>query len=348
MDTIMKNFWKPVLFKDSSGEDRRVGFELEFGNLTVRETAEALQSSIGGNIKEKNPFYFTIINSSVGNLKIERDAELLKSVKHRDALSKINVDFNSDSLVREIEQGVDSLCRFLIPCEIVTEPLRFWKFPRLNEIVKVLDFLKAKGTQESIFYAFGMHINPSVPDLNSETLVAYMQSFLLLTDWIIENSGVDFSRRFFTNFIDPFPDSYVEKVLNTKYEPDVQTFIDDYLAFNPTRNRALDMLPVLCEIDNDRVLAGIKKDERTLVSSRPAFHYRLPDCRLGDKKWSVADEWNRWWYVEAIASDNRLRAELIHLWKEITKEFLMIRKNRWIHTVENFLNHNLSPPDQHP
>jgi hypothetical protein len=104
----------------------------------------------------------------------------------------------------------------------------------------------------------------------------------------------------------------------------------------------------LCEIDNDRVLAGIKKDERTLVSSRPAFHYRLPDCRLGDKKWSVADEWNRWWYVEAIASDNRLRAELIHLWKEITKEFLMIRKNRWIHTVENFLNHNLSPPDQHP
>jgi hypothetical protein len=229
----------------------------------------------------------------------------------------------------------------------VTEPLSFWKFPRLNEIVKVLDSLKAKGTQESIFYAFGMHINPSIPDLDSKTLVAYTQSFLLLTDWIIEDSRVDFSRRFFTNFIDPFPDSYVEQVLNTKYEPDVQKFIDDYLAFNPTRNRALDMLPVLCEIDNDRVLAGIKKDERTLVSSRPAFHYRLPDCRLGDKKWSIADEWNRWWYVEAIASDDRLRAELIHLWKEITKEFLMIRKNRWIDAVKNFLNHNLTPPDQH-
>ncbi|MFO7554737.1 MAG: amidoligase family protein [Desulfobacterales bacterium] len=344
----MKNYWEPVLFKNSTGKPRRVGFELEFGNLTVRETAEALQNSMGGNIQENNPFYFKIINSSVGNLKIERDAELLKSVKYRDALIKMNVDFDPDTIVREIEQGIDRLCSFLIPCEIVTEPLNFREFPKLNEIVNVLNLLKAKGTQDSIFYAFGLHMNPSVPDLDKKTLVAYTQAFLLLTDWIIEDSEIDFSRRFFTNFIDPFPDSYVEKVLDTEYEPAVETFIDDYLDFNPTRNRALDMLPVLCEIDNDRVLAGVQKDERSLVNSRPAFHYRLPDCRVGDKKWSVADEWNRWWYVECIASDNGLRAELIHLWNGNTQEFLMIRKNKWIDTVKKFLNHNIKTPDHRP
>ncbi|MGD8749728.1 MAG: amidoligase family protein, partial [Balneolaceae bacterium] len=132
MDNTMKNYWKPAIIKNSAGEHRKVGFEFEFGNLTVRETAEALQNSIGGNIQENNPFYFKITNSSIGNLKIERDAELLKSVKYRKALSKINVDFNPDTLIRDIEQGIDSLSSFLIPCEIVTEPLTFKEFPKLN------------------------------------------------------------------------------------------------------------------------------------------------------------------------------------------------------------------------
>lgn len=344
----MKNYWEPVRFKNSAGEPRRVGFELEFGNLTVRETAEALQNSMSGTIQEDNPFCFKLMNSSAGKLKIERDAELLKSVKYRDALIKMNVDFDPDTLVREIEQGIDRLCSFLIPCEIVTEPLTFREFPMLDEMVRVLNFLDAKGTQDSVFYAFGLHMNPSVPDLDKKTLVAYTQSFLLLTDWIIEDSGIDFSRRFFTNFIDPFPDAYIEKVLDNRYDPEVVTFIDDYLEFNPTRNRALDMLPVLCEIDNDRVLAGVQKDERSLVNRRPAFHYRLPDCRVGDKKWSVADEWNRWWYVEGIASDDGLRTELIQLWNENAKEFLWVRKNKWIDTVKNFLNRKLKTPVTRP
>jgi len=345
MDTAKKNYWKPALFKNSTGEQRRVGFELEFGNLTVRETAKALQNSIGGNIQENNPFYFEIINSSVGKLKIERDAELLKSVKYRELLSKTNVDFNLDTLVREIEQGVDSLSSFLIPCEIVTEPLTFREFPRINDMVKVLNSLKAKGTQDSIFYAFGLHMNPSVPDLNIKTLVTYMQSFLLLTDWIIEDARIDFSRRFFTSFIDPFPNSYVEKVLDPNYDSTVETFIDDYLEFNPSRNRALDLLPVLCEIDMERVLAGVKTEERSLVNGRPAFHYRLPDCRLGDDKWSIADEWNRWWYVETISSDNNLRAKLMDLWDKNKKQFFMTRKKQWIDTVKDFLNRHISMPD---
>lgn len=341
----MKNYWKPVILKNAAGEHRRVGFEFEFGNLTVRETAEALQNSMGGTIQEDNPFYFKIIDSSIGKLKIERDAELLKSVKYREVFSKINVDFNPDALVREIEQGIDNISSFLIPCEIVTEPLTFKEFPKLDEIVKILNSLKAKGTRDSIFYAFGLHINPSVPDLDIKTLVTFMQSFLLLTDWIIDDSKIDFSRRFFTSFIDPFPNSYIERVLDPKYDSTVETFIDDYLEFNPSRNRALDLLPVLCEIDKDRVLAGVKTEDRSLVRGRPAFHYRLPDCRLGDMEWSIADEWNRWWYVETIASDNKLRANLFELWDKNKKRFFMTRKKQWIDTVKDFLNRHITTPD---
>jgi hypothetical protein len=341
----MKNFWKPVKLKNSAGENRKVGFEFEFGNLTVRETAEALQNRLGGDIQEKNPFYFKVINSPIGDLKIERDADLLKSVKHRETLSKINVDFDPDTLIQEIEQGIDSLSSFLIPCEIVTKPLSFKEFPKLHEIVKILNSLRAKGTQDSIFYAFGLHMNSSVPDLDIKTLVTFMQSFLLLIDWIIDDSKIDFSRRFFTSFIDPFPDSYVEKILDPEYDSTVETFINDYLEFNPSRNRALDLLPVLYEIDKDRVLAGVIPEERSLVNGRPAFHYRLPDCRLGDMEWSVADEWNRWWYVETIASDNELRTNLIELWDENKKRFFMTRKEHWIDAVKDFLNRHITTPD---
>ena len=50
-------------------------------------------------------------------------------------------------------------------------------------------------------------------------------------------------------------------------------------------------------------------DER--VKARPTFHYRLPDCRVNEPGWSVADAWNRWVYVESLAADTDLLAELI-------------------------------------
>ena len=39
------------------------------------------------------------------------------------------------------------------------------------------------------------------------------------------------------------------------------------------------------------------------IEPRPAFRYRLPRARLGDPKWSVLLEWNRWVEVERLAED---------------------------------------------
>ncbi len=342
----MTDFRKPGDFTNSENKPRRAGFELEFGNVYVKETARALQNALGGKITETNPFVFKIENSSLGNLTVKRDAALLNSVKHRETLSKISIDFDPGTFASEIEEGVDRLSSFLIPCEIVTEPLLFEDFSKLDEVVKILNQLKAKGTQDSIINAFGLHINSSVPDLDVKTLVKYMQSFLLIVDWIIMDSGIDFTRRFFTSYIDPFPEPYFKKLLDPAYDPDIETFIDDYLEFNPTRNRSLDMLPILCEIDHDRVWAAVNKEERTLLSARPAFHYRLPDCRLGHQGWRIANEWNRWWYVEIIASDDRLRTELIERWNENRRLFFMTRKTQWTDIVKNFLTDHIKTPGQ--
>jgi hypothetical protein len=52
-------------------------------------------------------------------------------------------------------------------------------------------------------------------------------------------------------------------------------------------------------------VATVVSDAR--VKSRPTFHYRLPDSRVGEAGWRVTDEWRRWLVVEEVAaSPNRL------------------------------------------
>ena len=58
----MTDFWKPGHFKNSDNKPRRAGFELEFGNVYVKETAQALQNVLGGKISEINPFVYKIEN----------------------------------------------------------------------------------------------------------------------------------------------------------------------------------------------------------------------------------------------------------------------------------------------
>ena len=74
-----------------------------------------------------------------------------------------------------------------------------------------------------------------------------------------------------------------------------------FLAMTPTRNRPLDMLPLLAHIDETQVMAA--PVERHLIKPRPAFHYRLPNCLIDEADWSLAEAWNDWLAVERLASD---------------------------------------------
>lgn len=341
----MTAFRKPGDFRDARGRERVAGFELEVGNLAVRETARALADRLGGTVREDNPFRAKVEGTAIGSVTVERDAEVLSTAKYREALHKWNIVFDADTLAAEIERGVDRLAAVLIPCEVVTEPLRFEDFPRVNEIVAVLNALEASGTGESIFYAFGLHLNPSAPDLEPSTLTAFTQAFLLVSDWIIDTAGVDISRRYFTSFINPYPDAFVERLLEPGYGDDPERFMDDYLTHNPTRNRALDMLPLLAEIDEARVREAVREEERSLVSARPAFHYRLADCRPGDPEWSVGAEWNRWWVVERLAADDAMREALADEWRALRDETTLRRTARWVKTVATFLTAHLDEMD---
>lgn len=332
---MKSHFRMPPVLDDCNGQPRGAGIEFELGNLSISQVADALQKALGGSQQKQSPFEIYLQDTRLGKIKIERDTRFLTSLQYREWLSMLGIDFSPGAEGEKFEEEVDKLSRWLIPCEIVTQPIIFEDLITLNEMVNVLDNLGAEGTHESLYYAFGLHINASVPDWESQTLLAYLQSFLLLADWIIEDAQTDVTRRYFTKFIDPFPPDYVELILQSSYQPDIHQLMSDYLQHNPTRNRPLDMLPVFCMLDQNLVLKAVRKEEKQLIKGRPAFHYRLPDCRLGMKGWSVAAEWNRWQLVEVIANDHALRKRLITAWnKEMASFFSISHKSNWIEQMD--------------
>lgn len=315
-----------------------MGFEFEVGNVGVQGLAIGLAEKMGGKLEYASSFEVVLENSALGKLKVERDTHLLTSLAYRDWLSGLGVDFSPGSEGERWERNVDNLSRQLIPCEIVTSPIPMTRLASLHELLAVIEDMEGEGTQSSFYYAFGLHMNPAIPSAESSSLLAYLQSFLLLSDWIIEDAGTDFARRFFTKYIDPFPKAYSELLLHPDYAPDIVTFMDDYLRFNPTRNRSLDMLPIFCEIDRDRVLAYVKESEKPLIKGRPAFHYRLPDCRVGESGWALEDEWNRWQLVEVLASDSEKRLDLLEAWQSEQAKFRFSHRAAWIERVQQFVN----------
>jgi hypothetical protein len=172
--------------------------------------------------------------------------------------------------------------------------------PAMEALREALRSRDASGTHVSPLYTFAFQLNPELPALDASTITRYLRSFLALHDWIIAIVDVDSTRRL-TSFIDPFPIEYRQLVLAPEYAPDMSTLIGDYLEANPTRNRALDMLPLFAFIDEERVLAAAK--EHSQVKPRPTFHYRLPNCLVDEPSWSFALEWNRWVEIERLAED---------------------------------------------
>jgi hypothetical protein len=175
----------------------------------------------------------------------------------------------------------------------------------LDRLVAHLRTAGAKGTDDGLIYAFGVHFNIEAPSLQAASILRHLRAFILLYDWLKSELRLDSLRRI-TPFIRPFPSRYARLILHPAYRPNRRILIDDYLKHNPTRNRALDLLPLFAEVDPERVFTAV---DDPLVNARPAYHYRMPNSFVGDPDWRLSDEWRSWLVIESLAADpRRLRA----------------------------------------
>ena len=294
---------------DDAGEVRRVGVEIEVGGLTVAAAVEAVIEVFGGAAEPAGPHQVRVEGTEIGPVRVELDSRFLKRERHRDILESLGLDRAEGRLAEVVDELVVGTASHFVPCEVITDPLTLPEAARLEALREALRGRGAEGTLAEPWYAFGVHFNPSLPATDGERLHAFLQAFCLLEDWIREDGRVAFARKI-SPYVDPFPEAYREEILAPGPAPSREALIDRYLAHNPTRNRGLDMLPAFAHLDPDRVEAVVHDE---LVKARPAFHYRLGDCRVDDPSWRLAEEWATWIEVERLAADDARRARLVEL-----------------------------------
>ena len=285
-----EDFDRPPLTETADGRPRGVGVEIEYAGLTAEQSAQALAEAFGGTVVQEDPHAFSLRGSDLGDVAIELDSRYLHPEKHPSVLGGVGA---------RVASWLGQAATYVIPCELVTGPMPIDRLHLVDQAVEALRRAGGKGTQDGALYAFGLHFNPEVARPDAETVAATLKAFTLLNAWLRREVAPDATRAFL-GFADPFPREYVQKIADPDYRPDLAIFIDDYLVANPTRNRDLDLLPLLTHLDEGRVRAVLPNEK---IGSRPTFHYRLPDARVSDPGWSIAPDWNRWVAVERLACD---------------------------------------------
>ncbi|MAM86371.1 amidoligase family protein [Allohahella sp. A8] len=305
----------PPHLDNAKGERRKVGIEVELSGPEVKDLVELVAQVFNGDMERLSDREWLLHSEDYGTFTVEVDSQLLKRIAREYEDSGNMIDELTSNTLGSITKG-------WVPCEIVTPPLPIDEIDRMDQLIDLVRERGGKGTKDSIWNAFGLHFNPEIAALDADTILRHLQAYVCVHDWLVEHGDVDFSRRV-TPYINPFESDYVEFILREDYKPDMDALIDDYIRFNPTRNRALDMLPMFMHIDEERVKHSIADP---LVKPRPTFHYRLPNCDIDNPQWGLWEPWNDWVMVESLAADPaRLReacdAYLKHL-DSFTPDFI--------------------------
>jgi hypothetical protein len=325
-------FALPPVTHTPDGRFRRAGFEFEYAGPDIKVSARIVADVFGGEHIVRSTFEH-VVRSDLGDFCIEIDAALLKDKKYEKPLRAIGIDPEKTD-TQWLENALLETFSTLVPIEIGTPPIPIDQLDRLDELRQRLHDGRAKGTRASILYAFGFHINPELPRDDPAVIRDFIRAFLLLYPWMKQQAEVDMTRRI-SPYINPFPDEYARLILRGDYPASRERLIDDYLALNPTRNRPLDMLPVLAHLDRERVINRV--EDPHLIKPRPAFHYRLPNCMLDEPDWRVAREWNTWVAVERLAYDPSRLAEMsrdyLHADRKSFKPFV----DKWPAVLEQYI-----------
>ena len=281
----------------ADGERRRVGVEIEFGELPVEAASRAVHRRFGGRLSFDGPHRGFVEGARFGDFAVEIDMRFA----HRAA---------STETERRLRDAVVGLSSTLVPAEIVCPPIPWDEAHALDDLVGDLRALGAEGTKEGLFWAFGAQLNPEPPSLETPHLIETLRAFVILREWLRAEIDVDTVRRI-SFFAAPFPDGYCAQILQPDYAPAFPRFADDYLAANASRDRELDVLPLLKHLDCDRVIAALPNEK---VNARPTWHYRLPNSEVERSDWSIGLEWDRWVRVERLAARPDLLREAATEW----------------------------------
>jgi len=271
----------------TAARTRHIGLELEFAGLTEAEAALVFADAVDGTARQSDARRWVCETQEFG-------------------ACEVYLDTRFDDKIAELGKAAEHLMREVVPVELVTEPFDPRHLPLFNDGTAALRDAGAIGSRDGILLGFGLHLNVEIAEETADHLGRVLTSYALLEEHFRAKDPIDVSRRMLP-FVQPYPDSLVD-ALGRGIPDTLDGLIDLYLDHAPTRDHGLDMLPIFKGIDADKVSDAVHG--LTAVKPRPAYHFRLPDCRIDEDGWSVMAAWDCWNTVEAVASDAPLLTAL--------------------------------------
>jgi hypothetical protein len=318
----------PQQTQTTEGTIRRMGVEIEFTSMEIDAIVDVIISLYGGKVETISDYEINVIDSSLGTFGVELDFSYIKRIsrERREATD------NSD-LEELAEAIVGAIAKQLMAFEVVAPPIPMDELWQLETLSQKLRDSGAKDTHGAAKNAFGLQLNPEIPDCGADTIRDYLRAFLCIYDWLKMRCDVDFSRRL-TPYVDPFGKDYVKLLLREDYQPNIGQLIDDYLKYNPTRNRALDMLPLFSHIDDKRLRRKIQDDR---IKPRPTLHYRLPNSLIDDQQWGLVHPYRDWLQVDNLAMDKKRLDAVCQAYRQYLDKPTTNLFTNWADSVSSWL-----------
>jgi len=288
-----KSFQPLPIETNAAGDERLTGVEVEFAGLTEADAAHILANALHGRARQTDGHDWMVEDSDLGDIEVYRDAGWRKS---------------SHVVLREA--GL-RLGRDVIPVELVTKPLDRAGLAKLSSACDVLRDAGAEGSRQGVLYGFGVHLNVEISGEDAAGITRPLLAYALIEDWLRRAMPIDLSRRLLP-FTAPYATSAVRALAGAGPDAPPREVMKIYLDRAADRNHGLDMLPLFAHLDAAAVEAAT--GQAKALKARPAFHFRLPDCRIDEPEWSLAHEWERWRLVERVAHDRALLDTLVTAW----------------------------------
>ncbi|HAU19321.1 MAG TPA: hypothetical protein DCS72_13395, partial [Marinobacter adhaerens] len=175
----------------NEGKERRVGVEIELSGLGYDELVTLAAKMLEGTPELKSR-YVTTLQTALGDFTVELDSDPIKDLD----LADERLPESIRELGGQAMDVIDAAAERVVPLEIISPPLKFSSVEVIETLVDKLRNAGALGSRDAIYFAFGLQLNPELPDLSPETLVRYFQAFAALYEWLKHRHQLDVSRKF--------------------------------------------------------------------------------------------------------------------------------------------------------
>lgn len=263
-------------FADNA-EDDRVGIEIEFTGLSIKDTLDIVHGFTGGKVIKKENTIKTTLKEVNEYENVYNEAIIPEWVIEGSSIGELIIRLENNQVD---DSNLEPEATVL---ELVTSPLRKTQIFQLQEIVTALRNKGAKGTAdgESVSIQYNTEVNEgNIATYNWNNLIDLLRVYMnpRHREQIDEHLNIPVFRK---DYIKLYSAGFLSIVLNPNYKPTIRELFDDFfyrqslelLGYNDAWTMDISMAQKLLLSQKNSVVPLVVKQNKLRISSLLAMAF---------------------------------------------------------------------------